>query len=78
MKARWANLRIIGLIDSDTGINLKFNFPFRQSWAKLQHEREMLYTFYKKVFSVLARVSADFLLLTKSKCHFFVTLKLER
>ncbi len=51
-----------GFIDSGTGINLKINFPYIKAWAKLQHNPENLHTFCKKCFSVLARVSATFLL----------------
>jgi len=53
---------ISGNIDSGTGIYLKINFPLYKALAKLQHKPENVYTFCKKIFSVLARVSAVFLL----------------
>ncbi len=51
-----------GINDSGTRIYLKINLPLCKAWAKLQHNPENIHTFCKKFFSILARVSAVFLL----------------
>jgi len=48
--------------DSGTGINLKINFPLYKSVGKTTTQSRKFVTFYKKNSSVLARLSAIFLL----------------
>lgn len=56
-------------------IFLKLTFLLDKAGAKLQHNDESLYTFVKKCFSILARVSEDILILTICFCHLKVTKK---
>ena len=52
---------------------IRINIPLHENEAKVQYKNEILYTFSKKYFSVLARVSSRLWYLFFLICHSIVS-----